>query len=676
MTTRLISKKMLAVAVASACTIGTVSTAVASPIQVDLNPAKKAQKQENVRYIVKFKDQSALALMGGDTISGKQRVSVAEARLMANTRTLSMHGAKMAMNLSSVNAAAVELDPAQLKALRSDPAIEYVEVDPKRYLIKNVNRSFASSQVPQPQSESNPYGVALVQADQVSDANTGNMSVCITDTGYEGDHDDLVPYTSDLMTGDDKDGLGSDTGNWWEPGNAHGTHVAGTIGALGGNGTGVTSVNPSGLLKMHHVKIFNNSGGWAYGSDLVRAIEQCQAAGSTIISMSIGGGAPSEAERAAFENANDAGMLHIAAAGNSGNSTLSYPASYDEVMSVGALDSSKQIANFSQYNAQVEISAPGVAVLSTVLDNGYESFNGTSMATPHVSGVAALVWSHYPECTPAQIRTALIATAEDLGATGRDDFYGHGLVQAKDMYDALADGCEVEPPPPPPPPVQGVLEKGVPQSGLSGAAGSTERWTFDVPAGATDITISMSGGSGDADLYTKFGSEPTSSSFDCRPYAWGNNETCTGTDNDGTYYVMINGYSNYSGVTLVADYSDGTTPPPPSGDSYTNDTDYPIIDNDTVSSDIDVDGTGDAGLMAVSVDIKHTWINDLTLSLVSPTGEVVVLRERSGGSADDIVETYDVNATGQPRNGIWTLQVTDSVSLDTGYIDSWTITFP
>lgn len=673
MTTRLISKKMLAVAVASACTIGAVSTTVASPNLAELKLAGKAQKQENVRYIVKFKDQSDRAMSRSAATQG---VSVAEARLMANTRTLSNYGAKMASNLSSVNAASVELNSAQVKALRSDPKVEYVEIDPKRYLIENVKRSFESSQVPQPQAETAPYGVALVQADQVSDAFTGNMSVCVTDTGYEGDHEDLVPYTSPLMTGDDNDGLGNDTGNWWEPGHAHGTHVAGTIGALGGNGTGVTSVNPSGLLKMHHVKIFNNAGSWAYGSDVVRAIEQCQAAGSNIISMSIGGGAPSEAERQAFEIANDAGMLHIAAAGNSANSTLSYPASYDEVMSVGALDSSKQIAYFSQYNEQVEISAPGVNVESTVLDNGYASYNGTSMATPHVSGVAALVWSHYPECTPAQIRTALIASAEDLGATGRDNYYGHGLVQAKDMYDALADGCEVEPPPPPPPPVVGVLEKGVPVTGLSGTASSKQRWTFDVPAGVTDVTFSMSGGIGDADLYTKFGSEATMSSYDCRPFAWGNNETCVSDDNDGTFYVMINGYSNYSGVTLVADYDDGTAPPPPDGDSYTNDNDYPIVDNATVTSDIDVDGTGDAGVIAVSVDIKHTWIQDLTLSLVAPSGDVVVLRERSGGSADDILETYDVDATGQERNGIWTLQVTDSASWDTGYIDSWTITFP
>ena len=166
--------------------------------------------------------------------------------------------------------------------------------------------------------------------------------------------------------------------------------------------------------------------------------------------MSLGGGASSAAEQAAFDNAAAAGLLSIAAAGNDGNSSLSYPASYDAVMSVGALDSSKNIASFSQYNSQVEIAAPGVAVNSTLPGNSYASWNGTSMATPHVSGVAALVWSNHTNCTADQIRNVLNVSAEDLGAAGRDNYYGHGLVQAKAASDLIAaQGCDVAPPPPP-----------------------------------------------------------------------------------------------------------------------------------------------------------------------------------------------------------------------------------
>lgn len=136
-------------------------------------------------------------------------------------------------------------------------------------------------------------------------------------------------------------------------------------------------------------------------------------------------------------------MLHIAAAGNGGNSSLSYPASYDAVVSVAAVDSSESKASFSQYNSQVEIAGPGVGVNSTWNNGAYRSISGTSMATPHVSGVAALVWSQFPQCTAKQIRNVLNATAKDKGQAGRDTSYGHGIVQAKAAVDYLtANGCD------------------------------------------------------------------------------------------------------------------------------------------------------------------------------------------------------------------------------------------
>ena len=101
----------------------------------------------------------------------------------------------------------------------------------------------------------------------------------------------------------------------------------------------------------------------------------------------------------------------------------SYPASYDSVVSVAAVDSSGNHASFSQYNNQVEVAAPGVGVRSTLPGNRYASYNGTSMATPHVSAVYALVWSQHRQCTPAQIRRVVNITAEDRGTPGRDPYY-------------------------------------------------------------------------------------------------------------------------------------------------------------------------------------------------------------------------------------------------------------
>jgi len=145
----------------------------------------------------------------------------------------------------------------------------------------------------------------------------------------------------------------------------------------------------------------------------------------------------------AMAKAGGAGLdLDLAAAGNAGNTSFSYPASYNAVVSVAAVDSSRNLASFSQRNSQVELAGPGVGVNSTWNNGGYNSISGTSMASPHVAGVAALVWSNHPTCTAAQIRAALTATAQDRGAAGRDTSFGFGIVQAKAAVDRLnANRC-------------------------------------------------------------------------------------------------------------------------------------------------------------------------------------------------------------------------------------------
>ena len=511
-----------------------------------------AQSADGDRYIIEYK------------ANGKSKVM----------QSINKGKGKLKKDINNRRMLAATLPPGLAKKLKQDPNIESIEVDPKRYLM----------------AESVPYGITMVEADQVSDALTGNRTVCIMDTGYDIQHVDLQAVR---VTGDD--GYGSnDTGNWFEDGNGHGTHVAGTIAALGGNNEGVVGVNPGNNLNLHIVKVFNNSGNWAYGSDLVVAIDQCAAAGANVISMSLGGSGSSSAENNAFAQAAANGILSIAAAGNGGNSSFSYPASYDSVMSVGAVDSNTNIASFSQYNNQVEISAPGVGVNSTLPNNQYASYNGTSMATPHIAGVAALVWSHYTECSADNIRGAINATAQDRGAAGRDNFYGHGIVKAKAAFDALATGCDVSPPPPPPPPEPTELENGVTESSLSGSTGEELDFFMDVPAGATDLSFNMSGGSGDSDLYVRFGAEPTTSTYDCRPYRSGNSETCSfATPQTGRYYVMVRAYSSYSGVDLVGTYNGGGNPPPPPPNeaptaSFTSDcTDLDCSFNGNGSSDSD-----------------------------------------------------------------------------------------
>ena len=154
-------------------------------------------------------------------------------------------------------------------------------------------------------------------------------------------------------------------------------------------------------------------------------------------------------------------------------------------MSVAAVDSNEKRAYFSQYNSQVEIAGPGVSVRSTIPNNnGYANKSGTSMATPHVAGVAALVWSYFPECTNHQIRGALIKSARDKGAPGCDTQYGHGIVDADAAFELLKNGgCDAGDNTAGPSP-GGCAQLAAPTPNYCGCAGCDQA-IWDTPA--TDI---------------------------------------------------------------------------------------------------------------------------------------------------------------------------------------------
>ena len=334
-------------------------------------------------------------------------------------------------------AVAIEVPLNALQGLRNNPNVEYVEEDQIRYPFALTTPSTGT---PYLVGQSVPYGIKQVQADLLPDTYVGNRKVCIIDSGVDRAHEDIVGNSANMAGQYD-----SGTGNWYTDENAHGTHVAGTIAAVNNSGMGVVGVNSNQRLKLHFVKVFG-AGGWAYSSTLSSAANQCGAAGANVISMSLGGGASNTTESNTFANLAAQSVLSIAAAGNAGNSTISYPAGYSSVMMVAAVDEFKQWASFSQFNTKVEIAGPGVSVLSTVplavKGTKYAYFNGTSMATPHVAAVAALVWSYFPSCTGSQIRTSLGKSAQDLGTVGRDTKYGFGLVQARAAYDRIrAYGC-------------------------------------------------------------------------------------------------------------------------------------------------------------------------------------------------------------------------------------------
>ncbi|HEX7474222.1 MAG TPA: S8 family peptidase [Candidatus Limnocylindrales bacterium] len=255
---------------------------------------------------------------------------------------------------------------------------------------------------------------------------TGSAAVVVAvlDTGMMRTHTDLdgVAVTTpwNFLT---------DTANVSD-GNGHGTHVIGTIAAETNNGIGVAGIAPR--VTIMPIKVLDDAG-HGYISDVLDGIDYARVHGAQVISMSLGGTLTAHdatALQPVVDAAYNAGITIVAAAGNDGNGTVSYPGAFRHVLSIAATDDFDRHASFSNANSTVDLAAPGVGTVSTYRTGGYASMSGTSMATPHVAAVAALVRSAHPGATVDQVETALRATAVDLGARGRDNLYGSGRVNA------------------------------------------------------------------------------------------------------------------------------------------------------------------------------------------------------------------------------------------------------
>jgi len=203
--------------------------------------------------------------------------------------------------------------------------------------------------------------------------------------------------------------------------------------------------NYKGKFQLLIAKAFNAQGSGS-NSGVLESIEECVKMGANIISMSLGCvddgfGCRSSAMDSYLKSLYNKDILLVAAAGNAGNGFRSYPASYQSVISVASIEQNRVRSSFSQYNNQVELSAPGGIVWSTVPGQGYGQKSGTSMATPHVAGVAGLLRMAFPKCTNEQIRMVMAYTAQDLDAKGCDDRTGFGLVQANSAFKRLKKRC-------------------------------------------------------------------------------------------------------------------------------------------------------------------------------------------------------------------------------------------
>jgi serine protease len=417
------------------------------------------------------------------------------------------------------------------------------------------------------------------------DKATGSgVVVAVLDTGYR-PHADLAAnilpgydMISDSFIGNDGDGRDSDA---LDPGDAtsanecgsgesasssswHGTHVAGTIAAVTNNNSDVAGVAFD--AKILPVRVLGKCGG--YTSDITDGI--IWAAGGSVsgvpsnpypaqvINLSLGGsGSCSQTYTAAINSARANGATIVIAAGNSDiNASNAVPANCAGIISVAATGPTGARAYYSNYGSVIDVAAPGgdmsfgttSGVLSTLNTGtsgpGSDSlayYQGTSMATPHIAGIAALLYEADPSATPDEIEAAIVDSAGPF--LGTCSQCGSGIADASAAIDEILDSSgsgngDFDP-----------VSFSVSIASLSRR--SWEHYTLEVEDGASTLDINISGGTGDADLYVRYGAQPTTTSYDYRPYLNGNNESVTvNSPQTGTWYISVRAYSTVTGVTL------------------------------------------------------------------------------------------------------------------------------
>ncbi|WP_236717669.1 S8 family peptidase [Rummeliibacillus stabekisii] len=258
----------------------------------------------------------------------------------------------------------------------------------------------------------------IAKAQQLAGKN--KVTVAIIDTGIDTKHPDLkglfLPGYNAL---DPMHQPATDN---------HGTHVAGIIAANKNNGIGGYGINPN--VKILPIDVFERWGASDYS--IAEGILHAVKKGAKVINMSLGGPMPSPLIEEAINKANEKGVVVVASAGNSGDDWVNYPAGYEGVISVGAVDSRKKLADYSSYGTSVDLVAPGDEIYSTFYEaekkSSFQKMSGTSMASPMVAGAAALLLSKYPKLTPSQVEYILEQSASDLGPAGFDEKYANGLL--------------------------------------------------------------------------------------------------------------------------------------------------------------------------------------------------------------------------------------------------------
>ncbi|MGW1410570.1 S8 family peptidase [Streptomyces sp. NPDC002403] len=475
------------------------------------------------------------------TISGSYIVTLDESAADAGSakgRALAEeYGAKIKKTYrAAVNGYAVELSESRAKKFAADPAVESV-VQNRTFRVTGTQPSPPSWGLDRIDQKSLPLNQSYTYPDNGGEG----VTAYIIDTGVRITHSDFGGRASYGYDAIDNDNTAQD-------GYGHGTHVAGTV---AGSAYGVAK-----KAKIVAVRVLDDSGSGTT-AQVVAGIDwvTANAVKPAVANMSLGGGADSVLD-AAVRKSIASGITYAVAAGNeSTDASTKSPARVTEAITVGSTTSTDARSSFSNYGSVVDIFGPGSSITSAwnTGDSAINTISGTSMATPHVAGAAALYLADHPSESPAQVSAGLVAAA--------------------------STGVVTNP-----------------------GTGSPNR-LLNVGSGSTT---------------------------------------------------------------------------PPGGKKFESTTSHTIADNSTVESPITVTGvTGNApAALSVPVNITHTYSGDLRIDLVAPDGSVYNLKAYgSGGSADDVITTYTVNASSEVANGTWKLRVGDNASADTGKLNSWGLQF-
>ena len=579
-----------------------------------------------------------------------------------------------------------DLASTAMAVLKNHSAVEYVDYNYRQYI-----NAIPFNKIPSDLYFNDQWGMnntgqtggtpdADIDAPEAWEISTGSPAVIVgvIDTGIDYTHEDLaanVWINPNEIPGNgiDDDGNGYiddihginvilESGDPMDD-HSHGTHCSGILGAEGNNDKGVAGVNWT--TKIIGMKFIASNGyGWTSGAiECINYAIWLKNHGTNIriLNNSWGGGGYERSLADAITEVNNAGILFTAAAiNNSSDNDIYpvYPACYPYVLAVAATDETDGLSWFSNYGANtVHLGAPGSNILSTILYNSYDLYSGTSMATPHVSGAAALLLSLNDQLTTEEIKNYLMNYGDPIPALKDKTVSGNRL----NLYNSLS-----QVPPPNPTfglsvtPVNRVIEQG-----------ETASYTINIQsisAFSAPVTLGISSNPDIGNIVN----------FTPNPVLPGSTSIMTISTNANTtmaeYNINISGSSGNivkSTSVLLKVIPVGLVTV-----SYTNDTPILIPDNNPtgVTSTIHVLDALNIWEVTAIVNITHTFIGDLVVKLISPSGTGAILYNMSGGDADDIHKTYhSFLFRNESSLGTWKLVVSDCALYDVGTLDNWTL---